>query len=181
MDTGPWDFANDVALGYDACAIRIDGLTEAAQYNALHSDGTCNSVLGDTCLNDIQELASNTADSLVINGRDQSLPTYELGFVCQNIQDAVNANFPSSCSSYYNSSAFLVAYAEPLTQYNYTNSDESCVNNPQYGCTLNKTYWAIAGQREYSGDGISLNEVYDTMAHTVFQVLTVTNRHSWRN
>lgn len=131
--------------------------------------------MDETCVSEIEELASSTAALLVDspkNGPNGNLSAWVLPEVCSDVENAVRNKFLASCKRYFTTSGlepFDVGKGIPFTQFNNTNPDGNCIDNSWSGCTINETYWAAVG---WAADRSTIAE-YGFYSHQVFMTLMV--------
>ena len=99
-DTGGVDYRNDLEFGYDVCYFPVVGINAQAQYNGQVDDGTCRSTFDQKCINELSDLASDTAQGLVSYPHG-NLTYWQLPQVCLDIQNTLNAKFPEHCWQFF--------------------------------------------------------------------------------
>lgn len=101
--TGGANYSNPSGLGYEVCWIALPTLSNYALGRASADDsGSCSAALDQTCVDDISNLAEQSATSYIASLSPAEMTTASQPNICSAVERAVIQKSPSSCNRYFN-------------------------------------------------------------------------------
>nr|POF22132.1 hypothetical protein CFP56_36219 [Quercus suber] len=113
-DTNGANYADDIHLGYDVCALALGFANPYAVYRGQSDNGTCLATFDAPCINALKTSASTYAEWLVggNHGTQTNITDTSLPLICNDIATMIAANIPEECSAYFDEP---LAIGGPLT------------------------------------------------------------------
>nr|POF25863.1 hypothetical protein CFP56_74948 [Quercus suber] len=113
-DTNGANYADDIHLGYDVCALALGFANPYAVYRGQSDNGTCLATFDAPCINALKTAASTYAEWLVggNHGTQTNITDTSLPLICNDIATMIAANIPEECSAYFDEP---LAIGGPLT------------------------------------------------------------------
>lgn len=134
------NYSDDLNLGYDVCAIVILSLNDYADLRGQADNGTCLSVLDQSCVTALQTATQQSADWLV-GGNIKAKPNItstSLPVVCNDIGAELTSNMPTECAPFFVDAPLALGVALTTTNNNYkTFLNESCTMNGTFRNVVN--------------------------------------------